>query len=159
VIPRRHTAAGVTLIEMMIVAGLIALIAGIAFPAFTSGLDSLRLNQATNGLADFFNDALNRTNRRQEVVEIAISKDQNTLVMHSAEPGFERKYKLPQGISILEILPPLPQPEDAPRRFLLLPGGAIPRAGVEMVNQRKVHRIVYIDPITGVPRIETPGNP
>jgi type II secretory pathway pseudopilin PulG len=150
----------VTLLELMIVTGLIALVVGISFPSFSAGLDTLRLNQATSGVVNFFNEALNRAERRQEVVAISILQAQNTLVMQAAEPGFERRYELPQGISIEKILPPDPeQPVDAPRQFLLLPGGAVPRAGVELVNQRHVHRVVYVDPITGVPRIETPAKP
>jgi len=37
---------GVTLLEMLIVVALIGLLAGITFPAVTSGIDSLRLNSA-----------------------------------------------------------------------------------------------------------------
>ena len=52
------------------------------------------------------------------------------------------------------MLPPLPQETDAPRRFLLYPGGAIPRFGVEIANRRGARRIVRVDPITGVPQVE-----
>jgi hypothetical protein len=42
---------------------------------------------------------------------------------------------------------------------MVYPGGAVPRVGVEIVNARGVHRIVRVDPITGVPRIEQPEAP
>jgi type II secretory pathway pseudopilin PulG len=144
----------VTLIEMMIVVGLIALIAGVTFPAFSAGIDTLRLNQAANGVVSFFNDALNRAERRGQAVAITVIKAQNTLVMRSAEPGFEKKYELPQGVSIVEVLPETEMGEDGTRQFLLYPGGAVPRVGIEIANQRNVRRTVRVDPITGVPQVE-----
>jgi hypothetical protein len=88
------------------------------------------------------------------VVELTISRAGRTLSLRSTEPGFERKIELPEGVSILSVLPEPPQPEDGPRQFLLYPGGAVPRLGIELVNARKVRRIVRLDPITGVPQIE-----
>ena len=41
---------GVTLIEMLIVVAIIGLIAGISFPAVSSGVDSLRLVSASDSL-------------------------------------------------------------------------------------------------------------
>ncbi len=151
--------SGVTLIEMTIVVGLIALIAGIAFPAFSSGIDSLRLNQTARGVVSFFNEALNRVERREEAVEIDVNKARNTLTMRSGPPLFEKKYELPQGVSIVKILPEAETAEDGTRQFLLSPGGAIPRVGIEVANQRNAHAIVRVDPITGVPQVERIGKP
>jgi hypothetical protein len=44
--------------------------------------------------------------------------------------------------------------EETSRSFLLYPDGSVPRLGVELVNRRGVHRIVHVDPITGVPLVE-----
>jgi hypothetical protein len=40
---------------------------------------------------------------------------------------------------------------------IVLPGGTVPRLGVVLANVRGDRRLVQIDPITGVPRIERPG--
>jgi prepilin-type N-terminal cleavage/methylation domain-containing protein len=154
----RHSTAGVTLIEMLIVVALISIAVGITFPAVSSGLDTLRLIQATNELVSFFNDGLNRAERREQVVEITVLRAQNTLTMRSAEPGFERRLELPRGVSIVKVLPALEQEEDQPRQFLLFPGGTVPRVGIEMMNARNVHRIVRVDPMTGVPQVEQVEN-
>ncbi len=145
---------GVTLIEMLIVVALIGLLAGISFPSVSAGVDTLRLNSATGSVSGFFNDALNRADRRQQVVEMTISKSEKALSLRSTEPGFEKKITLPEGVSIRSILPESAQAEEGPRRFLLYPGGTVPRIGVEIANARNARRIVRIDPITGVPRIE-----
>jgi prepilin-type N-terminal cleavage/methylation domain-containing protein len=146
--------SGVTLIEMLIVVALVGLLVGITFPAVSSGIDSLRLNSATRSVATLFNEALDRADRRQQVVEVTISKTDRTVTLRSTEPGFEKKVELPEGISIQAILPELPLGESGPRRFMLYPGGSVPQLGVELTNARNVHRTVQLDPITGVPRIE-----
>jgi prepilin-type N-terminal cleavage/methylation domain-containing protein len=151
--------AGVTLIELLIVVALIALMVGISFPAFSSGVDSLRLNQATNGVATFFNSALNRSIRRQQVVEVAISKAENMLTMRSSDAGFERHMEMPEGVTITAVLPALVDENGTPaatRSFFLYPGGTVPQFGVRLMNRRNVERIVSVDPMTGVPHVETP---
>ena len=147
-------AKGITLVELLVVVAIISLMVGISFPAITSGIDSLRLNAATNGVVGFFNTALNRAERRQQVVAITISKTENEISMRSTEPGFVRKLDIPQGVTITRIFPELPDNPDAPRMFLLYPGGTVPRFGVQLMNRRNVERIVRVDPITGVPRVE-----
>jgi prepilin-type N-terminal cleavage/methylation domain-containing protein len=145
---------GVTLIEMMVVVLLVSLVVGISFPAITSGVDSLRLNAATNSVVAFVNSGLSRAERRQQVVEITISKSENALSMRSTEKGFFRKLELPDGVSITHVLPELPENPNAPRIFMLYPGGTAPRFGVQLINRRNVERIVRVDPITGVPHVE-----
>jgi len=44
---------------------------------------------------------------------------------------------------------------DFKRSFLLYPGGTVPPMGLQLINRRKVQRVVRVDPITGVPRVET----
>src|ERR1700686_3130091 len=152
--PVEKTEAGVTLVELVVVVALISLIIGISFPAISSGVDSLRLNAATNSVVSFFNTGLSRAERRQQVVEITISKPENTLSMRSTDPGFSRRLEMPEGVSITHVLPELPQNPDAPRTFFLYPGGTVPRFGVALVNRRNVEKIVQVDPMTGVPQVQ-----
>src|SRR6202162_6736048 len=152
--PAGKTEAGVTLVELVVVVALISLIIGISFPALSAGVDSLRLNAATNSVVSFFNTGLSRAERRQQVVEITISKPENTLSMSSSDPGFSRRLEMPEGVSITHVLPELPQNPDAPRSFFLYPGGTVPRFGVALVNRRNVQKIVRVDHITGVPQVE-----
>ena len=145
-----------TLIEMIVVVGIISLIVGVSLPAVTSGIDTLRLNAAANSVVSFVNSGLNRAERRQQVVELTISKNENALMMRSTEPGFFRRLEMPEGVSITHVLPELPENPDAPRIYMLYPGGTPPRFGVQLMNRKNVERIVRVDPITGVPRVEQP---
>ena len=109
--------AGVTLIELLVVVALISLMVGISFPAITSGIDSLRLTAATNNIVSFLNSGLDRAQRRQQMVEITVSKPENALEMRSTEAKFYRKLALPDGVSITHVLPELPDDPDGPRTF------------------------------------------
>ncbi|HWQ53318.1 MAG TPA: prepilin-type N-terminal cleavage/methylation domain-containing protein [Bryobacteraceae bacterium] len=152
---RRRPRAGVTLMEMMMVVAIIGIMAGVFFPAIAGGLDSIRMASAADSIAAFLNSALNRAERRQEVIEITISMKDNTISLFSTEPGFERRLKLPDGIRIRAVLPAIEEQEEF-RRFVLQPGGTPPRVGVEIANSRGGRRIVRVDPMTGSPRIERP---
>jgi len=154
----RLSSRGVTLIELVIVVAIIGLIAGITYPSITSGLESVHLATASDTVASFLNAALNRVERRQDVIELLISTKDNYMVVHSTEPGFERKAELPDGITIAAVLPALPEADaNVPRQFILMPGGTAPRIGIEIRNRKGTRRIVRVDPMTGVPRIEIPA--
>lgn len=150
----RSRRAGVTLIELLIVVALVGMLVGISFPSIGAGLDSLRLASAANQITDLLNAALTRAERRQQVVELTVWPRQNRLRLRSTEPGFTRMLELDEGVRIAAVHPELPQSEDAPRRFLLLPGGSVPRIAIELRNRRGARRLVRVDPITGVPQIE-----
>src|SRR4051794_35589806 len=143
---------GVTLIEMVIVVAIIGLIAGITYPSVANGLESVHLASSSDTVASFLNAAMNRVERRQEVVELLISLKDNSMSVHSTEPGYERKIELPDGITIAGVLPPLAGGDpNAPREFILMPGGTAPRVGIEIRNRKGTRRIVRVDPMTGVP--------
>src|SRR5437763_14071925 len=86
----RRAQAGVTLLEMLVVVAIVATITGISFPTMTSGLDSIRMKSSADSTAAFLNGAMNRVDRRQEVLELVVDPKQNQLVLLSAEPGFRR---------------------------------------------------------------------
>ena len=147
---------GVTLIEMMVVVTLIALIAAISFPAITSGIDSLRLSSATDAVVALINRGVNRAERRQLAVEVAILRSQNALELHSVDRSLNVRLDLPDGVRINKILPEIPAlgDDEKQRSYLLHPGGTVPRFGLELMNRRGARRIVRVDPVTGVPLIE-----
>jgi prepilin-type N-terminal cleavage/methylation domain-containing protein len=140
--------AGITLIEMIVVMAIIGLVAGISFPAMSSGLDSVRMVSATDSVAAFLNAAVNRAQRRQEAVELMIDPKENRLSAFSNDPGFTRELKLPDGIVI-------ESDREEIRRIVLLPGGSVPGIAIHLMNHRGGRRIVRLDPMTGYPRVES----
>ena len=147
----RDSRRGVTLIEMMMVVFIISLMAGISFPAISSGVDSLRLRSAGEEAATMFTGAMNRAERRRVAVEIAILPAENLILLTSVEPGFSKRYQPEGGVTIAAVLPRMSSADPRlPRRFLVYPGGAVPRVGVVLSNTRGARRLVRLDPITGV---------
>ena len=153
--PLGSDCAGITLVEMVVVVAIIGLIAGISFPSISAGLDSVRMVAATDSVAAFLNRAVNRAQRRQQAVMLAISPKENLLMLDSTEPGFRREFKVPEGIAIVAILPETAGEPDGRRHFYFMPGGTIPGIGIELANHRGTHRIVRLDPMTGFPRVES----
>ncbi|MFB3776179.1 MAG: Tfp pilus assembly protein FimT/FimU [Bryobacteraceae bacterium] len=143
-----------TLLEMVIVVGLIGLLAGIVFPPVSAGLETLKLASAGDGVAGFLNRELNRAERRQEAIEITIDPRASVLLARGAGSGSLRRLEMPSGVRITGVLPPLVGDEGEPRRFLCYPGGTVPRIGVELANTKGARRVVRVNPITGVPEIE-----
>ena len=155
----RKKQSGVTLVELLIVVGIAGAMATIALPALSVGLENMRLSQASDSVAAFLNGALNRVERRQQVIELSVSPRENLVVLRSADGAFARKLDLPDGIRVDAALPRLPVETGEPRRFLLFPGASPPRLGVQLANRRGQRRIVSVDPITGVPKIERVDTP
>ncbi len=143
-----------TLLEMLIVVGLIGLLVGIVFPPVSAGLETLRLASAGDSVASFLSGALNRAERRQEAVEITVDPRENLLLAAGTASGFSRRLGMPEGVRIMSVQPPLPDDTGEARRFLVYPGGVVPQIGVELANSKGARRVVRIDPITGVPQIE-----
>ncbi len=133
---------GVTLIEMLVVVAVVAVIAGFALPSATTGIEGIRLRSAADSVSTFLNAAMNRAERRQDVIEVIVAPTRLELL--STEPGYARVLTLPDGITVAA------QTES---RILLQPGGTVPAVRIDLTNRKGVHRIVQIDPITGVPRV------
>jgi prepilin-type N-terminal cleavage/methylation domain-containing protein len=151
----RGSVRGVTLIEMLVVATIIGLLAGVSVPAASAGIDSVRLASATQSVASFLNAAVDRTERREEPIEVVISPSENLLTLVSNDPGFTRELKLPDGIVLEAVLPALPEGADPVRRIVLMPGATVPGIGIQMANRHGARRIVRLDPMTGFPRVES----
>jgi len=150
---------GVTLLELLIVVSLIGLLVGISYPSVSAGVDSLRLREAADGIAGLWNAALNRAERRQEIVEVEIAPAEGRLRLRSSGASEPQDFALSQGIRIRRLAPEAPAEPDQPRRFALFPGGTLPRVVIELENRRGARRIVRLDPILGLPRVETPNEP
>ena len=145
----------------MVVMTIIAIMAGAVYPSVSSSLDGIRLSSSADEIVAFLNGAVERANRRQVAVEVSIDKEANLIVLHSTEPGFERRYELSPSVTIQAITPDLPVSATSGasgnrtvRRFYVYPGGTAPRIGLLIANRNGAQRLIRIDPITGAPQIE-----
>jgi prepilin-type N-terminal cleavage/methylation domain-containing protein len=143
---RTQSQSGVTLIEMLIVAMIIGIIASVSFPALTAGLAGVRLSSASGSAASFLTSAMNTVERHELAAAIVITPKENRLEVYTADSGDkpDTTLRMPQGVAI---------EGDEPRRFLLQPGGTFPRITLVLRNEKGARRSVRIDPATGVPDI------
>jgi len=140
---------------MLVVMAIVALIAGMSATSVSAGLDSLRLRSTSDAVIGFFNTALARADTRQQVVEIVINAQDGTLTARSSDKGFFKQLDIVNPIKILSVAPPLAADADdqnQPRRFLVYPGGTVPKIGIEIGNKEGRKRLIAIDPITGTPQ-------
>jgi hypothetical protein len=131
---------------MLIVAMIIAVIAGVSFPALTAGLSSVRLSSASGSTASFLTSAINHVERTEIAAAIVVSPKDNAIAMYTAASGEkpEKSMKMPQGVFI----------EGEEKRFVLEPGGTFPRITVVLRSEKGARRSIRIDPATGVPNIQ-----
>jgi prepilin-type N-terminal cleavage/methylation domain-containing protein len=149
----RNSQRGVTLIEMLVVMAIVALVAGLSAPSISAGLDTLRLRSSSDAIVGFFNTALAHAETRQQVVEILISGPEGTLTARSSDQKFFKKLEIVNPIRITSVQPALAADDQGVvRRFLLYPGGTVPKIAIEIANSTGRTRLVSIDPITGVPQ-------
>ena len=148
----RRRNSGVTLIELLIVLTLIALVTGISYPSAAAGVESLRLRSVSDQVTNFLNSAIDRAGRREQVIEVWIAPKDNVLIARSPDLQYSRRLDLPDGYRILAVLPAAEVNPDEPRRFLMYPGGTIPRIGIEITNRAGSKRMVSVDPFTELTR-------
>ena len=128
---------GITLIEMLIVMAIVALLAGLSYPSV------------------FLNTALARAETRQQVVEILISPADGAMTARSGDHGFYKSLEIANPMKILSVQPALAadlEEQGQTRRFLVYPGGSVPKITIEIGNSNGRKRFVSIDPVTGVPQ-------
>ena len=152
--PRRSSQSGMTLIETMVVVGIIALMAGLSFPSFTAGLDGLHLRSASSTVASALNIAITTADRRQLPVQLAIQPGMNRIVLRAAESKRDQIFEIPGGVRIRRILPALFLDELKRDRYVVVyPNGAPPQLIVELENSRGSLRQIKLDPITGIAQV------
>jgi prepilin-type N-terminal cleavage/methylation domain-containing protein len=151
-VPSNRQRRGITLIELLIVMTLIALVVGISYPTAASSVESLRLRSVTDSIAGFLNTAIDRAVRRQQPIEVWISPSENVLIARSPDLEFSRRLEIPDSFRITAVLPPAEVNPGEPRRFLMYPGGTVPRMGVEITNTAGRKRMVSVDPFLGLTR-------
>jgi hypothetical protein len=141
--------------EMLIVAAIIALIAGLSYSPVSAGLETLRLRSASDQVVSLLAMAADRADRKQMLVEIQVLPVANAVLARSGDHSFLKRFDLPEGLKIAKILPEIPYADPrVVRRFLIYPGGSVPQVAIDIVNPMGRVRRVSLDPLTGSARAE-----
>ncbi|MDX2268507.1 MAG: prepilin-type N-terminal cleavage/methylation domain-containing protein [Bryobacter sp.] len=145
---------GVTLLELLLVVTLVALMAGLALPSFSGGMDTLRLRSAAGSVAGALNYALRTAERRQLPVELTLAPARGAVLVRTATSPTPQTFALPAGIRLGRILPSLFAQELSAERVLILdPQGAPPALLIELLTPAGKARYVRLDPLTNSARV------
>ena len=139
---------------MLLVVAIISLMAGLAFPAVSAGIDGVRLRSACDGLAAFLNYGMTWCERRQEALFLIVPNERTGLRLRGLSSTTIRDFELPSGVKISAVRPESEPGQD--RIIALMPGAPFPALTFEVVNQRGARRLVRIDPLEGVPQVVAP---
>ena len=149
----QSVAAGVTLMEMLVVIALASILLAIVFPAVGSGLGTLELRSAATRLAAAARYARDQAVYRQQIFQLDIDGQAGAVAVENLAGAEAHRYQLPESVHIEEILPAEEGRTDSARRFFFLPDGGAPEFQVILTNSRRQIAIIG-DPLTGTAKVE-----
>lgn len=140
---RFGSTSGITLIEMLVVVGIVALVMAIAFPNVTSGLDGIRLKTTTDRVGSFWSSARQRADRFQTPVQVTVDPFANELRAAAVTNDWSDSFDLTNRIHVVGLI--------GPRRYLIYPGTPSPAFQLMLEAESGGQSGIKINVFTGVP--------
>ena len=140
---RLSSTSGITLIEMLIVVGIVALVMAIAFPNVTSGLDGIRLKTTVDRVGSFWSTARQRADRFQIPVQVTVDPEANELRAAAVSNDWNTSFDLTNRIHVVGF--------EEPRRYLIYPGTPSPAFALMLGSESGGQAGIKINVFTGVP--------
>lgn len=139
---RLRSDAGVTLIELLIVMGIVALVAGIAYPNVSAGLDGIRLKTTANRAGSFWSAARQRADRYQQVVQVVVDPKQLELRATSVDGQWRDSLPIDNHLHI--------QMPHERAVYFLYPGAPSPKFELLLGAEDATFAGVRVNVLTGV---------
>jgi len=149
---KRERAAGVTLMELLVVIALASILLAIVFPAVGSGLGTLELRSAATRVAAIARHARDQAVYRQKTMQMEINSEAGTVSVADLEGGGQQRYEFPDTVHVQEVLPSEDAAASRTRRFFFFPDGAAPEFQVILSNTRRQLTVVG-DALTGTAKV------
>jgi type II secretory pathway pseudopilin PulG len=140
---RLISTSGITLIEMLVVVGIVALVMTIAFPNVTSGLDGIRLKTTVDRVGSFWSSARQRADRFQTPVQVTVDPEANELRAAAASNDWSDSFDFTNRIHVVGL--------EQPRRYLIYPGTPSPAFELMLEAESGGQAGIKINVFTGVP--------
>jgi prepilin-type N-terminal cleavage/methylation domain-containing protein len=145
---RFSSTSGITLIEMLVVVGIVSIVLTIAFPNVTSGLDGIRLKTAVDRVGSFWSAARQRADRFQTPVQVTVDPEKNELRAASVANDWSASFDLSNRLHVAGI--------EQPQRYLLYPGAPSPDFRLILEAESGGRAGLKINVFTGVPEVWDP---
>ena len=140
---RFSSTSGITLIEMLVVVGIVSIVLTIAFPNVTSGLDGIRLKTAVDRVGSFWSAARQRADRFQTPVQVTFDPQANELRASSVANDWSASFDLSNRLHVAEM--------EEPQRYLLYPGAPSPDFRLMLEAESGGRAGIKVNVFTGVP--------
>jgi prepilin-type N-terminal cleavage/methylation domain-containing protein len=140
---RLGSTSGITLIEMLVVVGIVSIVLAIAFPNVTSGLDGIRLKTAVDRVGSFWSAARQRADRFHTPVQVTVDPQKNELRAASADNDWKASFDLSNRLHVAEL--------EQPQRYLLYPGAPSPDFRLMLEAESGGRAGIKVNVFTGVP--------
>jgi general secretion pathway protein H len=147
-----RNAAGVTLVEMLVVVAIASILLAVVFPSVGSGLGTMELKSAATRVAGAARYARDQAVYHQKTFEFQIAPQQGVFTVTDLTGENERRYELPESVRIASLTPSTGA-EESVRRFWFLPDGGAPAFEIVLSNDRRELAVIG-DPLTGTARVE-----
>lgn len=142
--------AGVTLLELLIVLGLMALLVGLVAPRFGRATDSWRLRSAAEHVSQILRYARTRALYEQRYYVVEIRPAENRVGLLGPASGFVREYLLPAGIRCGEK----GAGASSVMHLIFSPSGAVEERTIELRNQQGGKVEIHLHLLLGHPDVE-----
>ena len=136
--------AGITLIEMLVVMTLIGLLASVATPSVTAGMETVKLRNSAERLAATLRLARERAVRTRHYFQVTVDPQAHRVELRDLEGDFARDWQMPETISVKV---------DHVLLFQFGPDGSVPSLHVDLENSKKRVASVDMDAFTALPAI------
>ena len=140
---RLSSTSGITLIEMLVVVGIVSIVLTIAFPNVTSGLDGIRLKTAVDRVGSFWSAARQRADRFQTPVQVTVDPERNELRAASAANDWSATFDFSNRLHVAGL--------EQPQRYLLYPGAPSPDFHLMLESESGGQAGIKVNVFTGVP--------
>jgi len=136
--------AGITLMEMLVVMTLIGLLASVATPSVTAGMETVKLRSSAERVAATLRLARERAVRTRHYFQVTVDPQTRRVELRDLEGDFVRDWTLPETISV-----------KAERSLLFLfgPDGSVPSLHVDLENSKRRTASVEMDAFTALPAV------
>ena len=140
---RSNSRAGLSLVELLVVLGIVSLMLAISFPAVTSGVEAIELRAAADRAGAFWAAARQQADRRQSVVQVTVDPKANEVRAVAADGGWSDAYSLDRGLTV--AVPP------QKRAYWIYPGSPSQRFELMLAGRSGDRAGVRVNVFTGVP--------
>jgi general secretion pathway protein H len=153
---QRH-AAGVTLLELLVVITILSLMAGLVVPRIGPWLDNWRLRSAAERIAQTVRYARTRALFEQHFYVVEILPEKNLVRILQPSSAFVREFALPEGIQVHTDVKEGASGAPEVIRFILPPSGEVEEKHLWLRNEQGQTIKVHFDFLAGSPGVEVAG--